>query len=90
MLPGDFTVSEGHGHPLVWLKVQNGTFGFQGHGRSVDCFWGQEFAILLKEVPATLSRNFLDIFSEKSPHFKEEIYDMAKLLGNNNNSWQIW
>jgi macrodomain Ter protein organizer (MatP/YcbG family) len=20
MLPGDFTVSEGHGHPLVWLK----------------------------------------------------------------------
>jgi hypothetical protein len=29
-------------------------------------------------------------FSEKSPHFKEEIYEMAKLLGNKNNSRQIW
>ncbi len=28
-------------------------------------------------------------FAEKSPHFKEEIYEMAKLLGNKNNSWQI-
>jgi hypothetical protein len=32
MLPGDFTVSEGHGHPLVLIDDE-----FVNHGHSIEC-----------------------------------------------------
>jgi hypothetical protein len=74
----------------IWFKSPKWDFWFPRSWKKRGFFGGQKFTILLKEVPATLSRNFLDIFSKRSPHFQEEIYEMAKLLGNNNNSWQIW
>jgi hypothetical protein len=41
MLPGDFTVSEGHGHPLVQLKAK--VFEcpkIEAHSTSVwECVW---------------------------------------------------
>jgi hypothetical protein len=72
------------------VKVQNGTFGFQGHGRSVDFFGGKNSPFCWKKSPSDMVKELFGHFSEKFPHFKEEIYEMAKLLGNKNNSWQIW
>jgi len=43
-----------------------------------------------KRSPSNMVKELLGHFSEKSPRFKEEIYEMAKLLGNKNNSRQIW
>jgi hypothetical protein len=43
-----------------------------------------------KRSPINMVEELFGHFSKKSPHFKQEIYEMAKLLGNKNNSWQIW
>jgi hypothetical protein len=53
-------------------------------------FWGQRIRHFAKRNPSDIVKELFGYFSEKSPHFKEEIYEMAKLLGNNNNFWQIW
>jgi hypothetical protein len=43
-----------------------------------------------RRSPSNMVKELFGHFPEKLPHFKEEIYEMSKLIGNNNNSWQIW
>jgi len=53
-------------------KPKNGTFGFQGHGRSVD-FWGsQEFAILLKRSLSNMVKELFGHFSLKNCHISRK------------------
>ncbi len=56
----------------IWFKSPKWEFWFPSSWKKRGFFWGQEFAILLKkEVPATWSRNFLDIF-HKNPHISRK------------------
>ncbi len=55
----------------IWFKSPKWDFWFPRSWKKRGFFGGKEFAILLKEIPATLSRNFLDIF-QKNRHISRK------------------
>jgi len=66
MLPGDFTVSEGHGHPLVGFNFSTGVQ--YGTLRNGEC-----------SNPKQVEEPYMQLKGDDSPHNK--VHMMAKSQG---------